>query len=84
MITECWTPQSSHRDTFFSIYLVCLKIIYHLIIINLLLFLIFSHTVPSVDSSIPVTIQPVVTGNMVDITVLVNVSNNEIICLPHK
>ena len=21
-ITECWTPQSSHRDTFFSIYLV--------------------------------------------------------------
>ena len=22
MITECWTPQSSHRDTFFSIYLV--------------------------------------------------------------
>ena len=24
MITECWTPQSSHRDTFFSIYLVLL------------------------------------------------------------
>ena len=22
MISECWTPQSSHRDTFFSIYLV--------------------------------------------------------------
>ena len=22
MITECWTPQSNHRDTFFSIYLV--------------------------------------------------------------
>ena len=22
MITEYWTPQSSHRDTFFSIYLV--------------------------------------------------------------
>ena len=22
MITECWTPQSSHRDSFFSIYLV--------------------------------------------------------------
>ena len=31
-------------------------------------------SVPSVDSSIPVTIQPVVTGNMVEITVLVNVS----------
>ena len=24
MITECWTPQSSHRDAFFSIYL-CIK-----------------------------------------------------------
>ena len=24
MITECWIPQSSHRDTFFSIYLVFL------------------------------------------------------------
>ena len=22
MITECWSPQSNHRDTFFSIYLV--------------------------------------------------------------
>ena len=22
MITECWTPQTSHRDTVFSIYLV--------------------------------------------------------------
>ena len=22
MITECWTPQSNHRDTFFSIYVV--------------------------------------------------------------
>ena len=22
MITECWTPQSNHRDTFFSIYRV--------------------------------------------------------------
>ena len=41
-------------------------------------------TVPSVDSSIPVTIQPVVTGNMVEITVFVNVSINEIIGLPHK
>ena len=51
-------------------------------IINLLLFLIFS-TVPLVDSRIPVTIQPVVTGDMVDITVLVNVSINEIIqCFP--
>ena len=26
MITECWTPQSSHRDTFFSIYLVTTEI----------------------------------------------------------
>ena len=52
-----------------------------LIIINLL-FVIFS-TVPLVNSSIPVTIQPVVTGNVVDITVGVNVSNNEIIqCFP--
>ena len=35
------------------------------------------------DCSIPIAIQPVVTGNMVDITVLVNVSNNEIIqCFP--
>ena len=25
MITEYWTPQSSHRDTFFSIYLVLLE-----------------------------------------------------------
>ena len=25
MITECWTPQSNHRDTFFSIY-TCLLI----------------------------------------------------------
>ena len=23
MITECWTPQSSHRDTFFSIIISC-------------------------------------------------------------
>ena len=28
MITECWTPQSSHRDTFFSIYLVIYIYIY--------------------------------------------------------
>ena len=27
MITECWTPQSSHRDTFFSIYLVTIIMI---------------------------------------------------------
>ena len=47
-----------------------------------IVFLIFS-TVPLGDSSIPVTIQPVVTSNMVDITVGVNVSNNEIIqCFP--
>ena len=31
------------------------------------------NTVPSVDSSIPVTIQPVVTHNMLNITVLLNV-----------
>ena len=46
-----------------------------ILIINLL-FLNFL-LVPSVNSSIPVTIQPVVTGNMVEITVLVNVSINE-------
>ena len=27
MLTECWTPQSSHRDMFFSIYLVIKAII---------------------------------------------------------
>ena len=31
------------------------------------------NTVPSVDSSIPVTIQPVVTHNMLNITVFINV-----------
>ena len=31
------------------------------------------NTVPSVDSSIPVTIQPVVSHNMLNITVFVNV-----------
>ena len=36
--------------------------------------LIFVLSVPSVDSGIPVTIQPVVTDNMVEITVLLNVS----------
>ena len=33
----------------------------------------FLNTVPSVDSSIPVTIQPVVTHNMLNISVFVNV-----------
>ena len=28
VITKCWTPQSSHRDTFFSIYLVSLQVRY--------------------------------------------------------
>ena len=31
MITECWTPQSSHRDTFFSIYLVSVIIIHDML-----------------------------------------------------
>ena len=26
MIIECWKPQSNHRDTFFSIYLVNLSV----------------------------------------------------------
>ena len=26
MIIKCWTPQSNHRDTFFSIYLVIIII----------------------------------------------------------
>ena len=43
-----------------------------------LLFNTFS-TVPSVDSGIPVTIQPVITGNMVEITVLVNVREGIIV-----
>ena len=50
---------------FFSIY-TCLPNNY--LSSNNYLFLIFS-TVPSVGSSIPVTIQQVVTGNMVEITV---------------
>ena len=33
----------------------------------------FLNTVPSVDSSIPVTIQPVITHNVLNIKVLVNV-----------
>ena len=33
----------------------------------------FLNTVPSVDSSIPVTIEPVVTHNMLNISVFVNV-----------
>ena len=35
----------------------------------------FLNTVPSVDSSIPIAVKQNVTGDMVDITVLVNVSN---------
>ena len=34
MITECWTPQSNHRDTFFSIYLVTNKLTSFRIIYN--------------------------------------------------
>ena len=28
MITECWTPQINHRDTFFSIYLLVTMLYY--------------------------------------------------------
>ena len=44
---------------------------------------IFFLTVPSVDSSVPVTIEQNFTGGMVEITVLVNVSNklNYVECL---
>ena len=38
-----------------------------------ILIMFFSHTVPSIDSSIPVTIQSVITGNIVEITAFVNV-----------
>ena len=37
--------------------------------------IVFFLTVPSVDSSIPVTIEQNVTDDVVEITVLVNVSN---------
>ena len=42
---------------------------------SIMIFAIFYslNTVPSVDSSIPVTIQPVVSHNMLNITVFVNV-----------
>ena len=43
----------------------------------------FLNTVPSVDSSIPVTIQPVVTGNMLNITVLANVRKCSYIHIIH-
>ena len=46
------------------------SIIYSIMIFAILYSL---NTVPSVDSSIPVTIQPVVTHNMLNITVFVNV-----------
>ena len=42
------------------------------------------NTVPSVDSSIPVTIQPVVTHNMLNITVFVNVRKSVLLlCMHH-
>ena len=75
----CRIPEIFFYVAFFA--LIFITIIYHLIC---WFFFTFSHTVPSVDSSIPVTIQPVVIGNMVEITVLVNVSNNEIICILYK
>ena len=32
--TECWTPQSSHGDTFFSTYLVARVLVFHPFIYN--------------------------------------------------
>ena len=44
----------------------------------------FLNTVPSVDSSTPVTIQPVVTRNMLNITVFVNVRTSVLLfCMHH-
>ena len=28
MITECWTPQSSHSDNFSLLYLVCVQVMF--------------------------------------------------------
>ena len=44
-----------------------------IIIVVVFAILYFLNTVPSVDSSIPVTIQPVVIHNMLNIAVFVNV-----------
>ena len=41
------------------------------------------NTVPSVDSSIPVTIQPVVTHNILNISVFVNVRKSLLFCIHH-
>ena len=44
----------------------------------------FLNTVPSVDSSIPVAIRPVVTHNMLHITVFVNVRKSVLLfCMHH-
>ena len=40
---------------------------------DIILIMFFSRTVPSIDSNIPVTIQSVITGNIVEITAFVNV-----------
>ena len=44
----------------------------------------FLNTVPSVDSSLSITIQPVVTRNMLNITVLVNVRKCSYIHIIHS
>ena len=44
-------------------------------IYDIIIMLLSFSSVPSVDSSIPVTIEQYVTGDMVEITMLVNVSN---------
>ena len=46
MITECWTPQSSHRDTFFSIYTcyITKHTLYNLHAVQLLDMFIYSIT----------------------------------------
>ena len=44
----------------------------------------FLNTVPSVDSSTPVTIQPVVTRNILNITEFVNVRKSVLLfCMHH-
>ena len=50
MSTECWTPQSSHRDTFFSIYLVVIGLSYVCAHTNMAVACIQKHAVPHYNS----------------------------------
>ena len=45
MITECWTPQNNHRDTFFSIYTYIVYMYLVIIHVYLILHNIIDYTV---------------------------------------